>query len=203
MWGFVKGTGKGVLGLVLRPTGGLIDLTSASLNAVQKITRVGDIEVPQIRPARYIGPEKLVEPYSQHKANGYALFLAFDDGRLADTDTYFDHMELVENPLKILLGTSNRFLVIKQGVVFGKWDDDWRTDFQEICGLLSVRDNILSIPVEEEQSALLGFFSPKKPKVVKNTKSLTVQTHELAKKATSLINQAYEQYSTTQNLGTN
>ena len=36
MWGFVKGTGKGVLGLVLRPTGGLIDLTSASFNAVQK-----------------------------------------------------------------------------------------------------------------------------------------------------------------------
>ena len=36
LWGLVKGTGKGVLGLVLRPTGGLIDLTSATFNAVQK-----------------------------------------------------------------------------------------------------------------------------------------------------------------------
>ena len=51
--------------------------------------------------------------------------------------------------------------------------------------------------------ALLGFLSPKKPKVVKSTKSLTVQTPELAKKATSLINQAYEEYRITQNLGTN
>ena len=34
--GFLRGTGKGVLGLVLRPTGGLIDLTSATLFAVQK-----------------------------------------------------------------------------------------------------------------------------------------------------------------------
>lgn len=34
--GLLKGTGKGVLGLVLRPTGGLIDLTSATLAAVQK-----------------------------------------------------------------------------------------------------------------------------------------------------------------------
>ena len=36
IWGLVKGTGKGVLGLVLRPTGGLIDLTSATFNAVQR-----------------------------------------------------------------------------------------------------------------------------------------------------------------------
>ena len=34
--GLLKGTGKGVLGLVLRPTGGLIDLTSATFNAVQR-----------------------------------------------------------------------------------------------------------------------------------------------------------------------
>lgn len=143
--------------------------TSSLLYLFPRITRVGDIEVPQIRPARYIGPEKviitsiflrqflqqfvvgpwairwpyfclpptqLVEPYSQHKANGYALFLvssraflqleravlpnsncsspwqAFDDGRLADKDTYFDHLELVEDPLRILLITSKWVTVL-------------------------------------------------------------------------------------------
>ena len=34
--GFFKGTGKGVLGLVFKPTGGLIDFTSATLLAVQR-----------------------------------------------------------------------------------------------------------------------------------------------------------------------
>ena len=34
--GFLKGTGKGVIGLVLRPTGGLIDFTSTTLSVVQK-----------------------------------------------------------------------------------------------------------------------------------------------------------------------
>ncbi len=34
--GFLKGTGKGVIGLVLRPTGGIIDFASATLTAVQK-----------------------------------------------------------------------------------------------------------------------------------------------------------------------
>ena len=34
--GFFKGTGKGVLGLVFRPTGGIIDFTSATLFALQR-----------------------------------------------------------------------------------------------------------------------------------------------------------------------
>ena len=82
IWGLVKGTGKGVLGLVLRPTGGLIDLTSATFNAVQRCvctvrknesngescrkTKVGDYDVTQLRPPRFIG---------QPKVSSNALFL--------------------------------------------------------------------------------------------------------------------------------
>jgi len=32
----LKGTGKGVIGLVVRPTAGIFDLASATLNTVQK-----------------------------------------------------------------------------------------------------------------------------------------------------------------------
>ena len=67
-------------------------------------------------------------PYSPHKAEGYALFTvshiimhpdlhallyenycnlqAVDRGRLLESDVYFDHIELVENPLKVLLITN-------------------------------------------------------------------------------------------------
>ena len=34
--GFFKGTGKGLVGLLVRPTGGLIDLTSGALDFVTK-----------------------------------------------------------------------------------------------------------------------------------------------------------------------
>ena len=34
--GLVKGAGKGVIGLVVRPVGGIFDLTSATLNTIQK-----------------------------------------------------------------------------------------------------------------------------------------------------------------------
>jgi len=142
---------------------------------------------------------QIVEPYSPHKAEGYALFLAIDNGRLVDTDTYFDHLELVENPLKVLLITNNRFLVVKRTEVFDKWSDDWEVTFQEIYALLSVRENAIDIPVMEDESTLpgLGFLSPKK-RLVKSSKSLELKSPELAKKAASLINQAYQEYSTTE-----
>ena len=74
MLGFFKGTSKGVLGLVLRPTGGIIDLTTATLTAVQRYsllhaqcgyhsycrtTQVGDYEISQLRNARFIGKDKV------------------------------------------------------------------------------------------------------------------------------------------------
>ncbi len=34
--GLLKGVGKGVIGFVVRPTAGIFDLTSATLNTIQK-----------------------------------------------------------------------------------------------------------------------------------------------------------------------
>ena len=36
MWGFFKGAGKGMAGLLTRPVGGILDFTSATLKTVQK-----------------------------------------------------------------------------------------------------------------------------------------------------------------------
>ena len=35
-WGAIKGVGKGVFGVIFRPTAGLLDVASATFNAVQK-----------------------------------------------------------------------------------------------------------------------------------------------------------------------
>jgi len=55
----------------------------------------------------------------------------------------------------------SRFLVVKRTEVFDKWSDDWEVTFQEICGLLSVRENAIDIPVMEDESVRLysGFHS--------------------------------------------
>ena len=75
MFGLAKGMGKGVVGLVMRPTGGLIDLASGSLDTVRRYceliplttilivdvhcrgTALNNVEVLQMRPPRFIDKE--------------------------------------------------------------------------------------------------------------------------------------------------
>ena len=71
----LKGTGKGLVGLLVRPTGGLVDLASGTLGFVSRYliplplhnssylkhvmlcrkTQVGNTEITDIRPPRFIG----------------------------------------------------------------------------------------------------------------------------------------------------
>lgn len=93
--GFFKGTGIGLVGLLVRPTGGLIDLTSGTLEFVTRWiyqlllyiimqcectylmfyrkTKVGNVDIVQIRPPRFIGRDGIVTPYHPNKAIGKAL----------------------------------------------------------------------------------------------------------------------------------
>ena len=51
--GFFKGVGKGVVGLVARPTGGVIDFASGTFDSVKRVTEITE-EVHRVRPARFL-----------------------------------------------------------------------------------------------------------------------------------------------------
>ena len=42
-WGLVKGTGKGLVGLVVKPTVGVLDLAASMLNALSHVDRIGEV----------------------------------------------------------------------------------------------------------------------------------------------------------------
>lgn len=46
-----------------------------NVDVVFRKTRVGDVEIVQLRPPRFIGRDGIVQPYSPHKALGNALLL--------------------------------------------------------------------------------------------------------------------------------
>ena len=50
--GFFKGVGKGVAGLVTRPTGGIVDFASGTFDTVKRATEVNDVVSDRVRPAR-------------------------------------------------------------------------------------------------------------------------------------------------------
>ncbi|CAI8053010.1 Vacuolar protein sorting-associated protein 13A (Fragment) [Geodia barretti] len=83
--GLFKGVGKGLVGLVVRPTGGLIDLTSGTLDFVTRKTQVGNFEIKDIRPPRFIGRDGVVRPFSPGKALGTALLRAVDEGKVCES----------------------------------------------------------------------------------------------------------------------
>ena len=68
--GFFKGVGKGVVGLVARPTGGIVDFASGTFDSVKRAAEVTK-EVSRVRPARFLNPDdRVVKPYNMAEAVG-------------------------------------------------------------------------------------------------------------------------------------
>ncbi|CAF4594344.1 unnamed protein product, partial [Rotaria magnacalcarata] len=67
--GFVKGLGKGVIGLVAQPAGGIVDFASTSLDAVKR-TATQEHIVRRVRYPRHVRHDGLVRPYIFHEAMG-------------------------------------------------------------------------------------------------------------------------------------
>lgn len=70
--GFFKGLGKGAVGLVARPTAGLVDFASGSFGAVKRATELSD-EVTRQRARRLLQPDGVVRPFSTREAEGNRL----------------------------------------------------------------------------------------------------------------------------------
>ncbi|XP_034479091.1 vacuolar protein sorting-associated protein 13 isoform X2 [Drosophila innubila] len=67
--GFFKGLGKGAIGLVARPTAGVVDFASGSFEAVKRATENTD-EVKRLRPPRFQHYDNVLRPYCHREALG-------------------------------------------------------------------------------------------------------------------------------------
>lgn len=72
--GFFKGFGKGVVGLVTRPTAGVIDFASGSFGAVKRATELSE-EVKRVRPPRFFQPDNLIRSYIREEAEGHKILI--------------------------------------------------------------------------------------------------------------------------------
>jgi vacuolar protein sorting-associated protein 13A/C len=156
IFGFIKGTGKGVLGLVFRPAGGLIDFTSATMLAVQKKTQVGDFELMQLRTLRYIAQDKIVHPYSLNMSTGYALFLAYNDGVLSTKDKFIGHVEIDKEPLKAVLVTDQRVMLLKRNNFLKKFENEFEVHLKKLTGKPSMKESTIYFTISSEYS-IFGF----------------------------------------------
>lgn len=70
--GFFKGLGKGAVGLIARPTAGLVDFASGSFDAVKRATELSE-EVNRLRPPRSLHSDGVLRPFCLREAEGNKL----------------------------------------------------------------------------------------------------------------------------------
>ncbi|XP_076625592.1 vacuolar protein sorting 13C isoform X3 [Colletes latitarsis] len=143
--GFFKGFGKGVVGLVTRPTAGVIDFASGSLGAVKRATELNE-EAKRVRPPRFFQPDNLVRPYIREEAEGHKILNELEKGKYANTDIYFYHVFVLKN---VLLLTDKRIAYIEHSDLFGGWRVDWTYTWQEISALPKIVDKGVQIFIKD------------------------------------------------------
>ena len=72
--GFVKGFGKGVVGVIAQPATGVIDFASGSLNAFDNVIDTKQV-IKAVRPTRYFAEDHKLTPYVKHAADGMRMMI--------------------------------------------------------------------------------------------------------------------------------
>jgi vacuolar protein sorting-associated protein 13A/C len=155
--GFMKGLGKGVLGMATKPAIGAFDLASSVAEGVRNTTTVFDQDgLDRVRLTRFIGTDGVVRPYSQREALGQFWLKTLDNGKYFDEE-YIAHMELAGRDMLVML-TYNMILLVRTRKLQTEWDvslKDIQTISKERTGIgITLQGGTTGpyIPVSDEQA---------------------------------------------------
>ena len=131
--GFFKGVGKGVVGLVARPTGGLVDFASGTFDTVKRVTEVSE-EIERIRPVRFLHSDGVVRNFNLQEALGSKILNNLEKGRYSESDNYVAHFDITADRPSVLLISSRRILFVTYAQMMGTWTIDWEFEYGAITG---------------------------------------------------------------------
>ncbi|KAK3771918.1 hypothetical protein RRG08_053899 [Elysia crispata] len=158
--GFFKGVGKGLLGLLTKPSGGIFDMVSMAFDGVRRSAEMDGGVVARLRLPRFINPQVGLEPYSNHKAAGMRLLQGILKGELAKTDTYWAHAPLSkEERANVLLITNKHILLLEKCRFWGGWEVEWKILISSILGVPAILEHRMIFRVTEDDSSVNLFSS--------------------------------------------
>lgn len=119
--GFVKGVGKGFLGLATKPAIGAFDLASNMAEGVRNTTTVFDQEgLDRVRLTRFTGRDGIIRPYNQREALGQFWLKTLDNGKYFHEE-YIAHLELSNKELLVML-TYQYILMVRTKKLQTEWE---------------------------------------------------------------------------------
>lgn len=162
--GFFKGLGKGAVGLVARPTAGIVDFASGTFDSVKRATELSD-EEKKLRPPRFLHSDGIVRPYSRQEAEGYKIFHDADKGKFATSDE-FAYAEMILDK-EVLLVTNHRIIYVVKSDLFGGWQSEWMYKWDEINSMRVVERGLeITFEVSNKKSFSKMFSSNDKLKKI-------------------------------------
>ncbi|XP_068995248.1 intermembrane lipid transfer protein VPS13A isoform X2 [Embiotoca jacksoni] len=143
--GFFKGVGKGLVGAVARPTGGIIDMASTTFQGIKRAAETSQ-DVQSLRPPRFIHEDGVIRPYKEREGIGSEMLQKIENGRFAKY-RYFAHAKVND---------SDFFMITKRGIffvtkgTFGQLICEWQYLFDEFTkDPMIVEDRRLRIEAKE------------------------------------------------------
>ncbi|KAJ8380884.1 hypothetical protein SKAU_G00016620 [Synaphobranchus kaupii] len=124
--GFFKGMGKGLVGAVTRPTGGIIDMASSTFQGIKRATETSQ-DVESLRPPRFFHEDGVIRPYKEREGLGSQILQKIENGRFAKY-RYFAHAKVNESDF--LMITKSCIFFVTKGT-FGQLTCEWQYCFDE------------------------------------------------------------------------
>ncbi|XP_016940577.3 intermembrane lipid transfer protein Vps13 [Drosophila suzukii] len=156
--GFFKGLGKGAIGLVARPTAGVVDFASGSFEAVKRAADASE-DVKRMRPPRFQHYDFVLRPYCLMEATGNKIMKETDKGKFATTDNFI-HCEEIIQKSEYLVVTNYRLMYVQRNEMFGVWTSLWSYLWSEISSVAATNRGV-QITVKSDGKKVLGLFSSK------------------------------------------
>jgi len=135
--GMVKGVGRGVIGLGLKPAIGVVDLFTRTAEGVRNTATYWDeIRRGRVRHPRYFGRDKVLETFSDYKSVGQELLYTLEHGRYRN-EFYMHH---IEEETTIIIISDLHILTVSR---FDTKQEDWHVKISEICGVGTDKRGVL------------------------------------------------------------
>uniref|UniRef100_A0A8B9FYW9 Vacuolar protein sorting 13 homolog A n=1 Tax=Amazona collaria TaxID=241587 RepID=A0A8B9FYW9_9PSIT len=168
--GFFKGVGKGLVGAVARPTGGIIDMASSTFQGIKKVTDSSE-DVISLRPPRFFGEDGVIRPYRLRDGTGSQMLQKIENGRFAKL-RYIAHAMV--NSTDLLMVTKSGVLFVTKGT-FGQLTCEWQYTYDEFTKepfivdgrrlRIEAKERVKSVFHAKEFGKIINFKTPEDAKV--------------------------------------
>ncbi|XP_068698299.1 intermembrane lipid transfer protein VPS13C-like isoform X1 [Montipora foliosa] len=143
--GFFKGIGKGLLGVLTHPAGGIIDMVSFTLDGIRRSAELSGEDIAIRRLPRFTAPNMPLKPFSEHDAEGNAVLKSLNHV----DDVYVDHVTFTsEESSFVVLLTDRRIFNLYQSKFWLGWKIRWNCLYEDIAGFPFLTANALVIRQE-------------------------------------------------------